>query len=216
MKLIQKVWQVIKRSFLIGMVAILPIYITIQVVVAVFNYVDKATSVHIQNLLWGYHIPGLGILTTALLITVAGLLTRFLLFRRAGMALEDFVVSIPVVRTVYAAVKQVLLPLVGDDSHRAFKQVVSLEWPGNDIWVMGFVVKEELVGAEPGPDDKMLVFLPTNHLHLGFVLATRRAKLHPVDVSIEDALRTQFSLGVAAQDFQMLGPQPSNRRSIEG
>jgi uncharacterized membrane protein len=209
-----KIWHALKQSFVVGLVAILPIYITIRVVVGVFNYVDQATSRYLQNLLFGFRIPGLGLVSTVIVITVAGFLTRFVLFRRTGRTFEAFIGSIPFVRTVYAVVKQVLLPLVGDETTRAFKQVVALEWPGNDVWAMGFVVKEEIVGDEPGPRDRMLVFVPTNHLHLGFVISTHRERLRPVQVSIEDALRTQFSLGVAAPDLQMLGSDPGQPRNI--
>jgi uncharacterized membrane protein len=49
-----------------------------------------------------------------------------------------------------------------------------------------------------------LIFLPTNHLHLGFVVATRRCRLRPVDMSIEEALKLEFSLGVAAPDRALI------------
>ncbi len=195
----------LRQSFLVGLVAILPIYITVWVAVAVFNYVDRVMAPQFDDLI-GFHVPGLGVVTTLVAITLAGVLARFVVVRRLGHSLEAFVESVPFLRTVYGAVKQVLLPLVGGGEAKAFKRVVAFEWPGDDLWVVGFLVQERQVGEAPGPDDEVLVFLPTNHLHLGFVIATRRRKLRVLDMSIEDAIRTQFSLGVAAPPVQLAGP----------
>jgi uncharacterized membrane protein len=201
----KKIYESLRKDFLFGMVAILPIYVTIRVILALVGYIDKSVAPHLQALL-PYPIPGLGLLTTLVAITLGGFLMRFLFFRRVGSRLDTFMESIPLVRTVYTTVKQVLLPLVGDEKHQAFKQVVAFEWPGNDMWVVGFLVKEIAQGPEPLPEDEVIVFLPTNHLHLGFVIATRRAKLRVLDMTIEDALRTQFSLGVAAPVTGFLNP----------
>lgn len=197
-----------KQNFLFGLVAILPISVTIWVGVSVFNFIDQVMAPQFQALI-GFHIPGLGVITTLVIITLSGFLTRFVFVRRLGTSLEAFVESVPGLRTIYSAVKQVLMPLVGGGEHRAFKQVVTFEWPGDGLWVQGFLVKETLVGDQPGPDDEVLVFLPTNHLHLGFVIAMKRSRLHPVAMTIEDALRTQFSLGVAAPNLSLTGPPAS-------
>ena len=201
MKTTRKVWQFLKQQFLYGLVALLPIYVTVRVLVFVVHYVDQSMAPFLQAYL-PVHIPGLGVISTLLIVLLAGFLARLVVFRQATRTIERWIESIPGVRTVYSAVKQVVSPLLGDGGHKAFKQVVGLEWPGNDLWVVGFLVKDE--HQQPGPDDEVLVFLPTNHLHLGFVIATRRSKLHPIDMSIEDALKTQFSLGVAAPHVSMM------------
>jgi uncharacterized membrane protein len=202
----RRVYRSIKNNFLVGLVAILPIYVTINVVLILFNYVDHNVAMLIKQ--WfGLHIPGVGVVSTFLIITLAGFLMNFVVIRRTGRGLEHFIEGIPFVRSVYTAVKQVVKPLVGDDpGSRAFKQVVTFEWPGNGLWVLGFLVKEEQKGPAPAPDDRVLVFLPTNPLHLGFVIATHRDRLHPVSMSIEEAIRTELSLGVAAPDFDVIGP----------
>lgn len=199
----------IRQYFLLGLVAILPIYVTIRVVLALLHYVDQSVAPQIDALV-GVHIPGMGILATALIVTLTGFLTSFVFVRNIGKRFDDMLERLPLVRTVYVGVKQVLLPLVGRDEHRAFQEVVLFEWPGDGLWVMGFVVKDHREG-EPRPDDEILVFLPTNHLHLGFVIAMRRDRLRPIKMSIEDAIRTQFSLGVAAPPLPLV-----HRRSLEG
>ncbi len=214
-----RLYNTVKKSFLVGLVAILPVYVTIWVVWKVLAYVDTEAVPRLEPLVGEHHIPGLGLGITFLVIVFAGFtaryLTRFVVFRRASRAVEEIIGKLPLVRTVYAAVKQVLLPLLGDEQNRAFKQVVLFEWPGEDQWVMGFVVKEEMGGHElndcedcehePSPDDRVLIFLPTNHLHLGFVIATRRGKLRPIDMTIEEAIQTQLSLGVAAPSVRFQG-----------
>ncbi len=205
----------LKRVFLLGLVAVLPAYVTVYVLLALFHLVDGTFAPGIERIV-GFHIPGLGLLVTIVLILAAGFAMNFVIVQRLGRSLEVFIGTIPFVRTVYAAVKQVVQPLLGDDEHMAFKQVVTFEWPGEGLWVVGFLVKEALVGPEPGPDDEVVVFLPTNHLHLGYVLATKRSRLRPVDMSIEEALRMQFSLGVAAPDVRLTGPSLTDARRLPG
>ncbi len=197
----RKIWRSLRQQFLLGLVALLPIYVTVRVLVFVVHYVDQSMA----PLLAAYlpvHIPGLGVIATLCIVLLAGFLARLVVFRQVTRTVERWIDSIPGVRTVYSAVKQVVSPLLGDDGHKAFKQVVGIEWPGNDLWVVCFLVKDDHI--QPGPDDEVLVFLPTNHLHLGFVIATRRSKLHPIDMTIEEALKTQFSLGVATPDISMM------------
>ena len=202
----ERVWSFLKSTFLYGLVALLPLYVTIYLLLVVFRFVDHSMAPVLQAYL-PVHIPGLGIISMLLVILLVGSLMRLVVFRQATRRIEHLIESIPGVRSVYGAVKQVVDPLLGGSSqHKAFKQVVSLEWPGNDLWVIGFLVKDD--HPEPGPDDEVLVFLPTNHLHLGFVLATRRNRLRPVSMSIEEALKTQFSLGVAAPGVALLPPPP--------
>ncbi|MBN1336661.1 MAG: DUF502 domain-containing protein [Deltaproteobacteria bacterium] len=197
----------LKRVFLLGLVAVLPAYVTIYVLVALFHLVDGSFAPAIEQIA-GFHIPGLGLLVTIVLILGAGFAMNFVLVRRVGRSVEALIGTIPFVRTVYAAVKQVVQPLVGDSDHSAFQQVVALQWPGDGLWVVGFLVKDTGRGIEPSPDDEVLVFLPTNHLHLGFVLAMKRSRLRPLDVTIEEALRMQFSLGVAAPDVRFVQDAP--------
>jgi uncharacterized membrane protein len=196
-----KIWKFLKQQFLYGLVALLPIYVTVRVLVFVVHYVDQSMAPFLQAYL-PVHIPGLGVITALLVVLLAGFLARLVVFRQVTRTIERVIAAIPGVRTVYSAVKQVVSPLLGDGTHKAFKQVVGLEWPGNDLWVVCFLVKDD--HPRPGPDDEVLVFLPTNHLHLGFVIATRRSKLHPIDMSIEEALKMQFSLGVASPNVPMM------------
>jgi uncharacterized membrane protein len=201
----RRIFQWFQSTFIVGLVTLLPIYVTIRVIVLLFNWVDHGV-VELIKRFTDLHIPGAGVLSTVLVILVAGWLMRFVIIRQSSRRVESFFESIPLVRSVYTAVKQVIKPLLGaEDEPKAFKQVVTFEWPGNDMWVVGFLVKEQQTGAPPSPDDLVTVFLPTNHLHMGFVIVTHRKKLHPVDLTIEEALRTQLSLGVAAPD-KLLSP----------
>jgi uncharacterized membrane protein len=205
----------LKRAFLLGLVGILPAYVTIYVLVAVFHLVDGTFAPAFERLI-GFHVPGLGALATLLLVLAAGFAMNLVIVRRVGKSVEGLIDTIPFVSTVYSAVKQVVRPLVGDDAHKAFQQVVTFEWPGDGLWVVGFVVKEVRLGAEPSPDDEVVVFLPTNHLHLGYVMAMRRARVRCLAMTIEEALKMQFSLGVATPDVRFLPPPEPASPSTAG
>jgi uncharacterized membrane protein len=201
MRRTKAVWSFLKQQFLYGLVALLPIYVTVRVLIFVVHYVDSSMAPVLSRYL-PWHIPGLGLIATLLIVLLAGFLARLVFVRQFTRKLERSIDAIPGVRSLYSGVKQVVEPLIGDGGHKAFKQVVGLEWPGNDLWVVGFLVKDG--HPRPGPDDEVLVFLPTNHLHLGFVIATRRSKLHPIEMNIEEALKMQFSLGVATPHLSLM------------
>ena len=103
--------------------------------------------------------------------------------------------KIPVFRTIYAPVKQLVVAF-SPDNESGFKRVVMVEDPHRG-WVMGFLTKEFTVDRGAGAESMMAVYVPTNHLYLGdIVLYPRERALFP-DLSVEAGIRIFLTGGMS-------------------
>ncbi len=133
-----------------------------------FGVVDGVTAPLYQRLL-GRDVPGLGLLTGALAVLLVGVLAANVIGRRVLQRLEHWLLLVPVFRTVYAPVKQ-LIAAFSPDNETGFKQVVLVDDPARGV-VMGFLTREFVLADPAGQRRPMAaVYVPTNHLYLGDVL----------------------------------------------
>jgi uncharacterized membrane protein len=105
---------------------------------------------------------------------------------------------VPVFRTVYAPVKQLVVAFSPDNEY-GFKRVVMVEQPGRGI-VMGFLTKEFTVERGEGPEPMVAVYVPTNHLYLGDVVMCPRGNVFFPDLEVEDGLRILLTGGMSLSD----------------
>ena len=132
-------WQWLRRTFVAGFFVTVPLFISIAALVWIFNVVDGATTPLYDRLL-GRRIPGLGTLTTAAVIVVVGAFARNVIGRRVLARGEEWLLKVPVFRTIYSPVKQ-LIAAFSPDNESSFKRVVMVEDPSRG-WVIGFLTKE--------------------------------------------------------------------------
>jgi len=133
----QKIKSNLKNNLLSGLLVIVPIIITILVLKAIFNFFDKLIY-PIINQYFDVYIPGLGILLGLFLIYLIGVFTKNYFGRKLIAFGERMVVKIPIVKTVYTAVKQILLAF-SQQEKSSFKQVLLLEYPRKGIYSLGFL-----------------------------------------------------------------------------
>ena len=116
----------------------------------------------------GREMPGLGLLTTALLVLLVGAFATNVIGKRVLQRAESYLLRVPVFRTIYAPVKQLVVAFSPDNEY-GFKRVVLVEEPGRGF-VLGFLTKEFTVDRGGGPEAMIAVYVPTNHLYLGDVV----------------------------------------------
>jgi uncharacterized membrane protein len=192
----------LRQSFLAGLLALLPLYITFKVLQIVFELVDKPLGSRIDAVLTAIrgvetHIPGLGLLLTLVVVFGIGLLTRLVLFRQVLRLLESLLDRVPLVRQLYNASRQIVRPFT-DEHALPFSEVVLAEYPMAGRFTLGFVASRDLT-ARPD-DDRVVVFFPSNHLHLGYPVLLSRSAIQPVDLSVEDAIKFFVSCGVIGSE----------------
>ena len=144
---------------------------------------------------FGHALPGVGIVTTALLVLVVGALATNVIGKRVLQLAESYLLRVPVFRTIYAPVKQLVVAFSPDNEY-GFKRVVVVEDPSRGF-LLGFLTKEFTMDRGAGPEPMLAVYVPTNHLYLGDVIICHRDKGSYPDITVEQAIRIFLTGGMA-------------------
>lgn len=186
--------QWIRRRFIAGFFVTVPLVISVFALVWIFRLIDG----FVTPLYAGWFardIPGLGILTTALLVLVVGTLATNVLGKRVLQRTEGYLLRVPVFRTIYAPVKQLVLAFAPDNEH-GFKRVVLVEDAARGV-MLGFLTKELTIERGAGPERLLAVYVPTNHLYLGDIILCPPDKALFPEITVEQAIRIFLTGGVA-------------------
>ncbi len=190
-----------KRYFLTGIVVLIPLVITVWVLRLIVNTLDETLFLLPDSVrpeaLFGFHIPGLGVLVTLLIVLLTGAIAANLLGRRLLQLGEDLLARIPVVNTIYTGVKQVSDTLFSS-SGQAFRKVLLVRYPHQGVWTLAF-----LTGTPQGAIAEKLgephwnVYVPTTpNPTSGFFLMVPVREVIELDIAVDDALKHIISMGV--------------------
>ena len=185
-------WLWLRRRFLTGFFVTVPLFISVAALVWIFGIVDGLTTPFYDQLL-GRRIPGLGTLTTAFAILLVGAVATNVIGKRLLQRAEGVLLRVPVFRTIYAPVKQ-LISAFSPDSEGGFKRMVLVEDSARGF-VLGFLTKEFTVDRGQGPQTLLAVYVPTNHLYLGEIILCAPERATYPDMSVEDGVRVFLTGG---------------------
>jgi uncharacterized membrane protein len=185
--------QWLRRSFIAGFFVTVPLFVSVAALVWLFGVVDGLTAPIFERLL-GRQIPGLGILTTVAAILAVGAVATNVIGKRLLQRTESYLLKVPVFRTIYAPVKQ-LIAAFSPDNEFGFKRVVMLE--DKQGFSLGFLTKEFTVDRGQGPEALVAVYVPTNHLYLGDIVIVERARALFPDITVEEGIRVFLTGGMA-------------------
>ncbi len=199
------VTQWLRRSFLAGFFVTVPLVISVFALVWIFGIIDGFTAplarwalgseVPEPGTLRDYVARFVGVLATLLVVLTVGAVTTNVIGRRVLARAESWLMMIPVFRTIYAPVKQLVVAF-SPDNETGFKRVVMVEDPSRG-WVMGFLTKEFEVDRGRGPETLMAVYVPTNHLYLGDIMLYPRERAIFPDISVEEGVRIFLTGGMS-------------------
>jgi uncharacterized membrane protein len=195
--------QWVRRSFITGFFVTVPLVISVFAFVWIFTLIDGFVGPLYDAWLLRLsadgatpiHIPGLGILTTALLVLLVGALATNVLGKRVLQRAEGYLLRVPVFRTIFSPVKQLVVAFSPDNEY-GFKRVVLVEDSARGF-LLGFLTKEFTIDRGAGPEPLLAVYVPTNHLYLGDVIICPREKAAYPDITVEQAIRIFLTGGVA-------------------
>lgn len=196
-------FQWIRRSFIAGFFVTVPLVISVAAFVWIFTLIDGFVGPFyaswlerdVPGLRFLKDVPGLGILTTALLVLLVGAVTTNVFGKRLLQRAESYLLRVPVFRTIYAPVKQLVVAFSPDNEY-GFKRVVMIEDPTRG-YVLGFLTKEFTVDRGQGIESLIAVYVPTNHLYLGDVVICPREKVAYPDITVEQGIRVFLTGGMA-------------------
>jgi uncharacterized membrane protein len=190
-------WSWLQRTFITGFFVTVPLVVSVVAIIWVFQFADGLTAGLGEKLL-GRHVPGLGLLATALIVFAVGGLATNMFGRRVLQKSEDVLLHVPVFKTIYAPVKQ-LISAFSPDNELGFKRMVLVEDSARGL-LLGFLTKELTVDRGAGPEAMLAVFVPTNHLYIGDILICPAAKVSFPDLTVEEGLRVFLTGGMGVPD----------------
>jgi uncharacterized membrane protein len=183
----------LRRSFITGFFVTIPLVVSVVAIIWVVRWADGLTSGLGERLL-GQHVPGLGLVTTALMVLAAGALATNVFGRRMLQRGEQLLLHVPLFRTIYAPVKQ-LISAFSPENEGGFKRVVLVEDAARG-YVLGFLTKEFTVDRGLGPETLLAVYVPTNHLYLGDIIVCAPDRATYPDMSVEEGVRVFLTGGM--------------------
>lgn len=199
--MLSRVW----RTFLSGLVAVLPLAITLYLIYWLGRLAESAFGGFARLLLPDdWYVPGLGILLAAAVIFAIGVFVQQVVFSRLVAIAEDLLSRIPVVKTVYNTVRDTLDFISNASQRRDLKRVVLIELQ-DKVRVIGFVtddqadqVMPELAAdrEEEGGSPLVSVYLPMSYMVGGYTVYLPSDRLTPLDIPIEEAMRVALTAGV--------------------
>jgi uncharacterized membrane protein len=184
----------LRRSFITGFFVTVPLVISVAAFIKIFDVVDGLTTPFYDRWI-GRRMPGLGILSTTVAVVVVGAFARNVIGRRILQRAEGWLLRVPVFRTIYAPVRQ-LIAAFSPDNESGFKRVVMIE-DERKGYALGFLTREFTADRGQGPEALIAVFVPTNHLYLGDVLICARDRAMFPDISVQDGIRIFLTGGMA-------------------
>jgi uncharacterized membrane protein len=183
----------IRRNIITGFFVTVPLVISVAALVWIFRVIDGFVGPHYARAL-GVDVPGLGLLTTVLFVFLMGMLATNVIGKRMLQRAESYLLRVPVFRTIYAPVRQIVLAFAPDNEY-GFKKVVLIEHTGG--FTLGFLTKEFTVDRGNGPESLLAVYVPTNHLYLGDVIICPRERASWPDITVEQGIRIFLTGGMA-------------------
>jgi len=196
----------LRNWFFAGLVVAAPIGITLWLVWSFVVFVDGAITPLLPRAwdpeIWlGFPLPGLGIIIVVVGLTLLGAIVANLFGRTMVRVGELILARVPLVRSIYSVIKQVVETLASNDSS-SFKEAVLVEYPGKGLWVLGFV-------TSPNPDPEIIrespdvvgVLVPSSpNPAMGQLVFVTPERIRKLDMSVEKAAKLVISFGIRSAD----------------
>lgn len=204
----------LRRYIIAGLLVWVPLGVTLLVIKLIIDLLDKSLVLlpeHLQpGSFYGYPIHGAGIILCILIILITGMVVTNFAGRKFISIGESLLNRIPLIRSIYSAVKQLTQTILTADEN-SFKQVLLVEYPRRGVWTIAFQTGEpidefnELTGSA-----LLTAFIPTTpNPTSGFILMLPKEEVIRVSIDVEDALKFIMSLGVVTP-----GSQPERTSKI--
>ena len=196
-----------RKYIIAGLLVWMPLGITFLVIRAIVGLLDRTLLLlpepyQPDNLL-GMHIPGLGVLLAAILVLTTGMIVANFLGKRLVVSWEHFLARIPLVRSLYAAIKQIMEAVLSTDA-QSFRKVLLIEYPRKGVWSLAFLTSDNLGEVQAKTSSEVIsVFIPTTpNPTSGFIIMVPKDDVIELDMAVEDGLKMIISLVVAVPPWQ--------------
>ncbi|MGD8567499.1 MAG: DUF502 domain-containing protein [Gammaproteobacteria bacterium] len=192
-----------KRYLIAGLLIWVPLGVTLLVIRLLVDLTDRTLLLiparYQPEVLFGFKIPGLGIILSVVIVLLTGMVVANLFGRKLVATWEAFLSRIPLISKIYQGVKQVMETVLSSDG-QAFRKVLLIEYPRQGIWTLAFQTGSDSGEAQHRTSkDVINVFVPTTpNPTSGFFLMLPREDVIELEMSVDDGLKMIISAGMVA------------------
>jgi len=195
----------LRRYLIAGLLVWLPLAATILVVRGLVGFLDSTLLLlprdYQPDVLLGFHIPGLGVVLTVAVVLLTGLAAANLFGKRLVRVWEALLNRIPLVRSVYSAVKQLAETMFSNG--QSFRKVLLIESPRKGTWTLAFQTSAEVGEAQLKTGrDVINVYVPTTpNPTSGFFLMVPKEEVVELEMSVDEGLKMLISMGAVVPPY---------------
>jgi len=189
------------KLFLKGLAVVIPVTLTLAILWWMARGAEQMLGGMLMKFLpEGWYIPGMGVVSAVAMTILIGLLTHVILFQKLFAVGDAILNRLPLVKTIYSALKD-FIGYLSPDSKVAMSKVVLVKVPGQDFEQLGFVTREDFsrLPMKLTVDDPIAVYLPMSYQIGGYTLFLPRSCLTPVDMSFEEGMKLVLT-GAVSRD----------------
>lgn len=191
----------VRKYIVAGLLVWVPLGVTVLIIKFMVDLMDKTllllpVALQPQSLL-GFRIPGLGVVLTVLIVFLTGIFVVNLFGHKLVQLWEKLLARIPLVRSIYSGVKQVVETMFSGNG-KSFSKVVMIEYPRRGIWTLAFLTGDGWEQASRHVKEPMAnIFVPTTpNPTSGFFLIVPEKDIVELGISVDDGLKMIISAGV--------------------
>ena len=189
------------KLFLKGLAVVIPISLTLAILWWLAREAEQLLGGLLQSFLpEGWYVPGMGVISAVAITILVGLLTHVILFQKLFAIGDTLLNRLPLVKTIYSALKD-FIGYLSPDSQMALSKVVLVKVPGQEFEQLGFVMREDFsrLPLQLTVDEPIAVYLPMSYQIGGYTVFLPRSCLTPLDIPFEQAMRLVLTGAVTKQ-----------------
>ena len=203
------------KLFLKGLAVVIPIALTLAILWWVAAGAERLMGAILKfTLPMGWYVPGMGLVSGLVLIALIGLLSHVLIFQKLFNLGDTIFHRLPLVKTIYTAIKDFIAYLSPEKGNEMGK-VVMVQLPGQSFQLIGFVTREQFADLPftPAAEDPVAVYMPMSYQIGGYTLFLPRECLTPLDIPFEQAMRLVLTGAVTKHANEPA--EPANKKARE-
>ncbi len=185
------IMNILGKLFLKGLAVVIPAILTLAILWWMAMGAEQMLGgLMLRILPDGWYVPGMGVASAVAITILIGLLTHIILFQKLFAFGDEILIRLPLVKTIYSALKD-FIGYFSPDSSKAMSKVVLVKLPGQGFEQLGFVTREDFrqLPLDLTIEEPVAVYLPMSYQIGGYTLILPRSSLTPVDMSFEDAMK---------------------------
>lgn len=205
----------IKTYFLTGILVSAPISITLYLAVELIRWIDSTVTAVIPEkynpeTYLPYGIPGFGILFLFVLLIFIGMISSGFIGNALLSLMNKIISKMPLVSTVYGALRKIIETIMGEGQAKAFRQAVLVQYPREGLWTIAFITGDVYSDIQKEVKKNLIsIYVPTTpNPTSGFLIFVPQKDIIPLQIGVDDAWKIIISTGIITPD------SPENQRAI--